>query len=202
MTTTSKQLKTAGICYTITGLGYLIFGYPFWFSGAQDEPMDGTFVLPFLFVNRVLFSSDPAFWVAPVSIAAMFTGAYCLWKAGEPTGFGAGRKWLVLAMVSAFLYFLCPWIPLPFAPLGAFMNGVSMILIGSATLKASVWTGWKRYVPLLIGCFPFIFMFPLLVLTGARPPAMIGLWGFPWIALGVAAWQRAGQLIGTHGLPT
>lgn len=194
MTNTIQQLKRAGICYILTGIGYLMFGYPFWFLGAKDEALDGTFVLPFLFVNRVLFSLEPSFWLGPVSIACMFIGAYSLWKAGEPTGFGPGRKWLVLAMISAFIYFLGPWIPLPFAPLGAFMSGVSMILVGIATLKANRWTGWKRYVPLVVGCFPFLFMFPLLIITGARPPAMIGLWGFPWIALGVAAWQHSNEI--------
>lgn len=189
-----NHLKTAGICYVLTGIGYLIFGYPFWFLGAKDEALDGTFVLPFLFVNKVLFSLEPSFWLGPVSIACMFIGAYSLWEAGEPTGFGPRRKWLALAMISAGLYFLSGWIPLPFAPLGAFMNGVSMLLVGVATLKANIWTGWKRYIPLVVGCFPFLFMFPLLIITGARPPAMIGLWAFPWMALGVAAWQRSQEI--------
>ncbi|MBN8821815.1 MAG: hypothetical protein J0I82_07265 [Spirosoma sp.] len=196
MTNSINHLKRAGICYVLAGIGYLIFGYPFWFLGAKDEAMDGIFVLPFLFVNKVLFSLEPTFWVAPISIASMFIGAYSLWKAGEPTGFGPRRKWLVLAMIGAGIYFLGPWMPLPFAPLGAFMNGVSMILVGVATLKAKIWTDWKRYTPLAVGCFPFLFMFPLLIITGARPPAMIGLWAFPWMALGLAAWQRATELSG------
>lgn len=85
------------------------------------------------------------------------------------------------------------WMPVPFAPMGAFMTGLGMIIVGLASIKVKVWTGWKRYIPLMVGCFPFVFMFPLLIITGARTPAMIGLWGFPWIAMAVAAWQRSNE---------
>ena len=192
MTANSKTslLRRAGIAFSITGLGYMAFGFPFWFLGAQDEEVKGKMILPFLFLRDDLFPAELNFWLGPISIFAMFIGLQALWKIAEPTGLERKNRFY-FPMAGAILYFLGNWMPLPFAPMGAFLTGLGMIIVGLASMKAEVWTGWKRYIPLLVGCFPFVFMFPLLIITGARPPAMIGLWGFPWIAMGVAAWQSA-----------
>lgn len=186
----TSLLRRAGIAFSITGLGYTAFGFPFWFLGAQDEPIKGKVILPFLFLRDELFPAELNFWIGFISIAAMFIGLYSLRKAAEPTGFER-RNSFYFPMSGAVFYLLGTWMPMPFAPMGAFMTGLGMIIVGLASMKAKVWTGWKRYIPLIVGCFPFVFMFPLVILTGARPPAMIGLWGFPWIAMGVAAWQSA-----------
>lgn len=186
-------LRRAGIAISITGLGYLAFGFPFWFLGAQDEATKGKLILPFLFLRDELFPAEINFWIGFVSITALFIGLFSLWKIAEPTGFER-RNRLYIPMSGAIFYLLGTWMPLPFAPLGAFMTGLGMIIVGLASLKAKIWTGWKRYIPLIVGCFPFVFMFPLLIITGARPPAMIGLWGFPWLAMAAAAWQRAKEV--------
>lgn len=186
-------LRRASICFFILGAGYISFGIPFWFLGAQDEPLKGELILPFLFLIDDRFPANLSFWIAPISIVAMFIGLYSLLKIAEPSGIRYKNRFH-LPMIAAVLYFLGTWMPLPFSPLGAFLIGVGMILLGLASIKAKVWTGWKAYTPLLVGCFPFLFMFPLLLLTGARPPAMIGLWSCPWIIMGIAAWQRSNQL--------
>jgi len=187
-------LRRAAICFIITGVGYLIFSFPFWFLGAVDEGAKGKLILPFLFLVDDLFPMDWFFWHGPVATAAMFIGAFSLWKVGEPTGFGKRLNFLYISMAGAISYFLGQWMPLPFAPLGALLTGLGMILVGVASLKANVWTGWKRYIPLIVGCFPFLFMFPLLIITGNRPAAVIGFWGIPWIVLGITAWQRASEV--------
>lgn len=186
-----SHLRTAGIAYIITGLGYLIFGFPFWFLNAVDEEMKGQLILPFLFLVDDLFPMRFSFWTGLIAVTAMFIGAYSLWKVGEPTGLGKNRNFLFVSMAGAVAYILGTWMPMPFAPMGAFLSGLGMIMVGIVSLKTRIWTGWKRYVPLFVGCFPFFFMFPFVVMTGARPAAMIGLWGFPWILLGIAAWLRA-----------
>ncbi len=194
MVHSSTYLRRAAIAFLLTGIGYLIFSFPFWFLGAIDEHAKGKLILPFLFLRDDPFPLNLYFWHGPVAVAAMFVGEFSLWKAGEPTGFGKRRNLLYVPMAGAIAYFLGQWMPLPFAPLGAFLSGLGMILVGIASLKANSWADWKRYTPLIVGCFPFIFMFPLLILTGARPAAMIGLWGFPWMALGLAAWQRSKEV--------
>ncbi|HOY18618.1 MAG TPA: hypothetical protein PLC89_15055 [Haliscomenobacter sp.] len=186
----TSLLRRAGIAFSITGLGYLAFGFPFWFLGAQDEVVKGKVMLSFFYLRDELFPAELNFWIGFIGIAAMFFGLFSLWKIAEPTGLER-RSRFYFPMTGAVFYFLGLWMPVPFAPMGAFLTGLGMIIVGLASIKAKMWPGWKRYIPLIVGCFPFVFMFPLLIITGARPPAMIGLWGFPWIAMGVAAWQRS-----------
>ncbi len=194
MTTTYSYLRRAAIGYFIAGMGFLAFGFPFWFLNAVDEEPKGRLLLPFLFLVDDPLSILIKGWTPVLSDIAMIIGAYSLWTIGEPTGFGKKRAFLFVPLAGAISYLIGGLMPLPFAPLGAFLNGFGMILVGIASIKANIWTGWKRYIPLILGLFPFVFMFPLVILTGARPPAMIGLWGFPWLALGLASWQRAQEV--------
>lgn len=194
MTNTAMYLRRAAFGYLIAALGFLVFGFPFWFLNAVDKSPKGKFTPPFFFVVDDPLAALTNNWFQVVSGVGLAVGAYSLWKAGEPTGLGKRRSLLFVQMAGGISYLLCTWILLPFAPLGAILNGLGMILVGYASLKASVWTGWKRYVPLIVGLFPFVFMFPLRFLTGARPAAVIGLWGFAWLLLSFAAWQRAKEV--------
>ena len=190
-------LRRAAFCYLVAGLCFLCFGFPFWFLHAVDEPAVGSHqILPFVLLRDELLPATSAFWMPLLSGVGLFGGAFSFWKAGEPTGFGPGRGRLLVAMAGAACYFLSAWMVLPFAPLGALLNGVGMLLVGAASLKARVWTSWRRFAPLLVGSFPFLFMYPLLLITGHRPAAVIGLWGIPWLLLGLAAWQRSKEVAG------
>ena len=196
----NNHLRRAAAGYLVAGLGFLAFGFPFWFSNAVDKEPIGQFTPPFFFVVNDPIAALANNWIQLVSAVGLAAGAYSLWQAGEPSGFGKKRAFLFVPMAGGISYILSIWILLPFAPLGAFLNGLGMILVGVASLRANVWTGWKRYIPLSVGLFPFVFMFPLVILTGARPAAMIGLWGFPWIALGIAAWQRSKEVAASFSL--
>ncbi|MDF7817601.1 hypothetical protein P1X15_08340 [Runella sp. MFBS21] len=188
------HLQRASSCFIITGITYLVFSFPFWFLGAVDEDGKGRFILPFLVVMDDLIPQNLQSWAGLIGTLSMLIGAVSLWKTGEPTGFGKRRKFFYVSIAGAISYILGQWMPLPFAPLGAFLSGLGMILVGIASIKEKIWTGWKRYVPLVVGCFPFLFMFPLLIVTGNRPAAVIGFWGIPWIILGIAAWQRVSEV--------
>ena len=189
------RLRRAAFCYAVAGFGFLCFGFPFWFLHAVDAPASGSHhILPFVLLRDELLPTTSAFWLPLLSSVGLLGGGCSLWQAGEPAGFGPGRNRLVVPLAGAVCYFLSAWMILPFAPLGALLNGVGMLLVGASTLKARVWTGWARFAPLLVGSFPFLFMYPLLLLTGHRPVAVIGLWGIPWVLLGLAAWQRSKQV--------
>ena len=198
MNMSNTHLRRAAIGYFIAGLGFLAFGFPFWFLNAVDKSPKGKFYPPFFFLVDDLLMAPAESWIQLVSSLGLLIGAISLWNAGEPTGFGSKRRLLFVPMAGATCYILSVWLLLPFAPIGAFLNGLGMIMVGIASLKANIWTDWKRYVPLVVGIFPFLFMFPLVILTGARPAAMIGLWGFLWMGLGLAAWQRSKEV--THSI--
>ncbi len=186
-----KKLRIASICYIITGLGFLHLAFKYLFLGAVDELPKGHDIAPLVFLT-----DEFGFEFVPfVSILVLFIGTYSLWKIGEPTGFGISRNFFFVTMAGTVSYNLAARLPLPFAPLGALLCALGMILVGIAVLKNRMWTGWKRFIPLLVGLYPFIFMFPILIFTGTRPPVMIGLWGFAWILLGIVIWLRHKELI-------
>ncbi|MFN8352932.1 MAG: hypothetical protein U0Y10_00675 [Spirosomataceae bacterium] len=189
-----SHLQRASTCFIITGLCYLTFGFPFWFLGAVDESGSAKVILPFLVVLEHVIPPNLQGWAGLIGTVSMLIGVVSLWKTGEPTGSGKWKKAFGVSIAGAVFYVLGQWMPLPFAPLGALFSGLGMILIGIASIKTKIWTGWQRYMPLVVGCFPFLFMFPLLIITGNRPAAVIGFWGLPWIALGLAAWQRVQSL--------
>ena len=76
-------------------------------------------------------------------------------------------------------------------PLGALLTGVGMVLAGIAVVRARRWAGWRRYVPLAAGLYPFVAMFPVLALTGTPPGPAIALWGLLWLLLGLALQAEA-----------
>lgn len=185
-----KKLQLASICYMITGLGYLHLSFSFLFLNAIDEMPKGREIAPFVFIR-----DEIGFELVPfISILALLIGTYALWKVGEPTGFGTSRNFFFITMAGTISYNLAAIMPLPFAPLGALLCALGMILVGIAVLRNRLWTGWKRFTPLIVGCYPFVFMFPILILTNTRPPVLIGFWGFTWILLGVAIWLRRKEI--------
>ena len=60
-----------------------------------------------------------------------------------------------------------------------------MLLVGIATLMERRWSGWQRFTPLLIGVYPFVAMFPFVVLGSPNMVAIAG-WGACWALLGFA----------------
>ena len=188
----AKKLQVATICYIITGLGFLQLAFKTLFLKAVDELPKGHDIAPFVFLNdKIVIDLVPL-----VSIVCLFIATYSLWQVGEPTGFGSRRNFFFVTMAGTISYTLAALMPLPFAPLGALLCALGMILVGIAVLRNRVWTGCKRFTPLLVGTYPFVFMFPVVILMGTRPPIMIGLWGFTWILLGSAIWLRRKEING------
>lgn len=139
-------------------MGFLAFGFPFWFLNAIDKTPKGKFTPPFFFVVDDWLMAPVERWVEFLSVLGLLVGGISLWKAGEPTGFGAKKNFLFVPIAGAVSYLLSIWVVLPFAPMGAVLNGLGMILVGVASLRANIWMGWKRYVPLIVGLFPFVCM--------------------------------------------
>jgi hypothetical protein len=71
-----------------------------------------------------------------------------------------------------------------FLPLGALLSGVGMVVTGIQVIAGKRWPGIKGKLPLLVGLYPFLVMFPLLIITGHPDLAAIMGWGVPWLLLG------------------
>lgn len=73
-----------------------------------------------------------------------------------------------------------------FYPLGALLTAMGMVIVGIQVARARVLKQWKRFAPLAVGLYPFVVMFPIVIITGSPSIAAILLWGFPWIIMGCA----------------
>jgi hypothetical protein len=72
-----------------------------------------------------------------------------------------------------------------FLPMGALLSGAGMVVTGIQVLVGKRWPGVKGTLPLLVGLYPFLVMFPLLVITGHPDLRAIMGWGVPWLLLGI-----------------
>jgi hypothetical protein len=71
-------------------------------------------------------------------------------------------------------------------PVAAVSTGIGMLLAGVAVARARRWQGWRRLAPIAMGAYPFIFMFPILAITGERPNLAVSLWGLTFIGIAAA----------------
>ena len=81
----------------------------------------------------------------------------------------------------------------PLFPLAAVTTGLGMLAAGGAIIGARRLTGWQRYLPLTVGAYPFVFMFPVLAVTGERPDLAVTGWGLTFVGVAVALWTTATQ---------
>jgi hypothetical protein len=82
-------------------------------------------------------------------------------------------------------------------PIGAFLSGLGMLIVGIQVVRSGQLKQWKRFTPLLVGLYPFLFMFPIVLATGSPSIYAILLWGIPWKIMGCAllselySWKRS-----------
>jgi hypothetical protein len=79
----------------------------------------------------------------------------------------------------------------PLFPLAPLTSAVGILLTGIAVLTARQWQGWTRWMPLLTGLYPWLFMFPFVFITGEPSDYAIGLWGLVRLVLGMAIRAQA-----------
>ncbi|HEX2042650.1 MAG TPA: hypothetical protein VHF24_08425 [Acidimicrobiales bacterium] len=80
---------------------------------------------------------------------------------------------------------------IPLFPLAAVTTALGMMAAGAAIIGARRLTGWQRYLPITVGAYPFIFMFPVLAVTGERPDLGVTGWGVTFIGVAAAMWTAA-----------
>ena len=66
------------------------------------------------------------------------------------------------------------------------LNGVALIVLGVAVLRARRWTGWARWLPLVLGIYVFVPLTPAIFGPFVVGRAAIGLWLALFGVLGVA----------------
>ena len=177
-TPTLGKVRTAGVLCAVGGAGWLVNGMV---SLVLSQPTGAAFA-----ISEVLWIGIHLLLLIGV-VGLALLGVAPGWFGGIALGIALlGRVDFVLAEIHSLSIgddtsFLLP--------LGALITAVGMTLVGIAVLRANRWGGWQRFMPLLVGVYPFVMMFPFIFIT--EEPSMLAItgWGLPWLLLGYAIWS-------------
>lgn len=184
MNTGNRRIRLAGMLYMAGGVmwslvivGATVLGIPFSQSGVP-----AFYIAEALFVvvqSLLLVGFFGIWWSDGVGRSAFGRIAF---------GLGAlGHVFFVLFEAYALIMGTLP----PVFPLAPLTSAVGILLTGIAVLRAKQWEGWTRWIPLLTGLYPWLFMFPFLFITGEPSEYLIGMWGLVRIVLGLAIYTQA-----------
>jgi hypothetical protein len=123
-------------------------------------------------------------------VGLAFSGAASGWLSGIGLGIALlGRVVLVLAEIHSSILVDDSILQ----PVGAVITAVGMTLVGIAVLRRRRWGSWQRFTPLLTGVYPFLVMFPFVIITDDANMLAIAGWGLAWFLLGYAIWTSVAE---------
>ena len=148
--------------------------------------------------------ADESPYLIPVYVATL-AGVVALGLTGAAAGM-VGRAGVGIA-VAGLLGFLVADVTAPGPVSDALYEAVplvtalGMVLAGVAVLRSGRWSGWHRFVPLVVGGWIVVVVVPVIVLTGGSGPgpgataavAAVGCWHLLWGALGLAVLGETGS---------
>lgn len=125
----------------------------------------------------------------------ILVGLIGLWRADV-----VGRAWWARAGLGAaigarVLYILAEFVCLAVGyddevvllPVAAMLTAIGLVVAGIGAIRAARWEGWRRFAPITMGIYPFVFMFPILALTHARPNLFVSMWALTYVLIGAAS---------------
>lgn len=187
MNAVNDRIKLAGTLYMVGGaIWFLLIVGATAMGIAYDQPQTTAF-----------YVAEALFVVIQSLLLVGFFGIW--WSNGVGRGlfgkiaFGLGALGHILfVLVEAHSLIVGDLSPIfPLAPL---VSAVGILLTGIAVLTAKQWQGWTRWMPLLTGLYPWLFMFPFIFITGEPSNYAIGLWGLVRLVLGLAIRAQAEEM--------
>ncbi len=171
------RVRTAGALCAVGGAGWLVTGL---LSSAISRPHTVAYALlqvPWIIVQVLLLVGV---------VGLVFSGAASGWLGTIALGIALlGRVVFVVAEIHASILVDDSILQ----PLGAVITAVGMTLVGIAVLRRRRWGGWQRFTPLVVGVYPFLVMFPFVIVTDEPNILAISGWGLAWFLLGYAMWS-------------
>ena len=82
-----------------------------------------------------------------------------------------------------------------FFGLATFLGSLGLILAGIGAIRARVWTGWRRFTPLLAGGYYFVVLLPVFIAVGVGNLWAITGWNICFILLGLALLHHASTTV-------
>lgn len=188
----TQQAKRSGTLYAIGGgiwflfiVGSILIGFPW------SEPHTTAFSI-----------AETIFIIVQLLLLIGFLG---IWQSHGVERNTFGKLAFGLAALGHFLFVLVEIHSLiigelsPAFPAAPLSSAVGILLTGISVLRAKQWQGWTRWLPLITGIYPFIFMFPFVAITASTLDIAIGFWGLVRLALGLAIRAQVSESVMTAG---
>jgi hypothetical protein len=183
----NPRIRMAGTLYAVGGALWLcwIVGWPL-LTGNIPRPG-----------SQFFYVSQLGFIILQVMLFIGFFGIW--WSRGVGNGL-FGKIAFGLGLLGHFLFILAELYSLAagsedLLPVAALTSAIGFILTGIAILRNQRWQGWGRFMPLLAGIYPFVGMFPFVLISDEPSYIGIGLWGLFRLLLGLAMREQASLLI-------
>ncbi len=182
----AQRTRVAGIAYTVGSVMWLVGGAVAVAVWGGGDPPPGT--AGFYIVEGILV-------LIQALLLAGFFGVR--WSGGVGYGvwgtiaFGIGVLGHLLFLAGEVHSLLIGTLSDELVALGALVSALGLLLTGIAVLAAKRWQGWTRWTPLAAGVYPWLIMFPFLIIAGGANGAAIVGWGAARLLLGVAIYAQA-----------
>lgn len=179
-----KRVQQAGTLYTLGGA--------IWFLTIVGSQLVG---FPWSEPHTAAFSIAETIFILVQTL--LLIGFFGIWWSNGVGRSRFGKLAFGLATLGHLLFVLVEVHSLilgelsPAFPLAPLSSAVGILLTGIAVLRAGTWQGWARWLPLITGIYPFIFMFPFVAATGETLDVAIGFWGLVRLILGLAIRAQA-----------
>jgi hypothetical protein len=183
--TNAQRVRLTGIAYTVGSVLWALggaVGLAIW----GDEPPTGS--AAFYVIEAVLV-------LIQLLLLVGFFGV--LWSDGVGRSlfgriaFGIGATGHLLFLAGEAHSLVLGTLSEDLIALGALISAIGMLLTGIAVLVAKRWQGWTRWMPLVAGLYPWLLMFPFIIIAAQTSSVAIVGWGFARLALGVAIYAQA-----------
>jgi len=182
----NATIKRAGTLYAVGGA--------VWFLFIVGSIITG---FPWSEAHTTTFSIAEAIFIVVQTL--LLVGFFGIWQSGGVGDGRFGKAAFGLAVLGHAIFVLVEIHSLilgdlsPAFPLAPLTSAVGILLTGIAVLRARQWRGWTRWLPLITGIYPFIFMFPFVAITGQTLDIAIGFWGLVRFGLGLAIRAQASE---------
>jgi hypothetical protein len=183
--TNAQRVRLTGIAYTVGSVLWALggaVGLAIW----GDEPPTGS--AAFYVIEAVLV-------LIQLLLLVGFFGV--LWSDGVGRSlfgriaFGIGATGHLLFLAGEAHSLVLGTLSEDLIALGALVSAIGMLLTGIAVLVAKRWQGWTRWMPLVAGLYPWLLMFPFIIIAAQTSSVAIVGWGLARLALGVAIYAQA-----------
>lgn len=103
----------------------------------------------------------------------------------------AGAGWVLSAVAQLVLRADLDLAEQVLFPIATTAIGVGMVAAGVGVLRTRRWRGWRRWMPLACGAYPFAVTFPVFATAGEPNFLVLSGWGACWLVLALALGSAA-----------